>query len=450
MEVGFKTIIIYLCIIINSIYCNLFDTARKVDVKADIETLQFVHAIWRHGDRTPVVLIPTDTGNDEASWGIGLGELTKKGMLQQYNLGQWIQRRYNGYLHDEYSPFEVYVRSSDYNRTLMSAQANMAGLYKPNNQSQFLPGLQWNPIPVHTMPKEDDKELYDEIYCPTIKSESEAIYHKNDNITKLEEENKDFLTFLGNVTNLSKGPLPLKDVWLVFDPLNAELHHEEEHTLPSWANESVVEKVTTLYDIASKYIYSTDTMIRLKAGPLFRDIMKRLKRKINNQLDSREKLYVYSAHDTSVSAILASLGITPDVFPQYATMVLIELHKVNNDSIVKVFYKNITDVEDVFEYDIEGCPSPCSYDKLIESRGKYIPKKWKEECGIIKWYQWDPATYFALLAMVGFCALFFASLIGIEFLLRWLKRKNESVSQEEYHADNDDSQPLINSGNEDV
>uniref|UniRef100_A0A0N5CE58 Acid phosphatase 5 n=1 Tax=Strongyloides papillosus TaxID=174720 RepID=A0A0N5CE58_STREA len=445
MKIGIDIILFVIVISIDSIFGNLFSTGRKVDIHADIDTLQFIHAIWRHGDRTPAVLIPTDINNTESTWEIGLGELTKKGMKQQYKLGQWIRKRYDGFLSSEYTPFEIYVRSSDYNRTLMSAQANMAGLYKPSNDSQFMSGLPWNPIPIHTVSKADDIQLYDDVYCPAVKSETDNVYKNSPELKKIENENKEFLNFLGNVTGLSNGPLPIKNIWLVFDPLNAENHHKDQHTLPSWVNETVMHKIIQLYDISSKYIYHTDILKRLKAGPLFREIMKRLNKKINGQLDRREKLYVYSAHDTSVSAILSSFGITPDIFPLYASLVLVELHKINNENIIKIFYKNVTDHDDVYEYDIEGCPSPCSYDNLLQAKKQYIPKKWKEECGIIKWYQWDPATYFALLAMVGFCALFFASLIGIEYLLRWLKRKNQHTVDEEYHAENEDSQPLINS-----
>ena len=37
---------------------------RAVDPRAEINSLMFVHAVWRHGDRTPSVLIPTDTHNN--------------------------------------------------------------------------------------------------------------------------------------------------------------------------------------------------------------------------------------------------------------------------------------------------------------------------------------------------------------------------------------------------
>lgn len=64
--------------------------------------------VWRHGDRTPSSVLPNDPNNDINSWVIGLGELTKVGAQQEFNLGKLIRKRYNTFISDEYSPFEVY------------------------------------------------------------------------------------------------------------------------------------------------------------------------------------------------------------------------------------------------------------------------------------------------------------------------------------------------------
>lgn len=73
-----------------------------------------IFQLWRHGDRNPVHLIPSDTRNNESSWVEGLGELTKvhlfwvsiiffnafiifspqQGITGQYNLGKLLRTRY--------------------------------------------------------------------------------------------------------------------------------------------------------------------------------------------------------------------------------------------------------------------------------------------------------------------------------------------------------------------
>jgi len=71
--------------------------------------------------------------------------------MQQYKLGQYIRERYEGFLNSTYSPYETYVQSSGVDRAMMSAEANLAGLYPPRDErSQWNPDLNWQPIPVHS------------------------------------------------------------------------------------------------------------------------------------------------------------------------------------------------------------------------------------------------------------------------------------------------------------
>jgi len=51
---------------------------------------------------------------------------------------------------------QVYVRSTDYNRTLMSAYCNLAGLFPPQGSQVWNEKISWQPIPVHTVTKDSD------------------------------------------------------------------------------------------------------------------------------------------------------------------------------------------------------------------------------------------------------------------------------------------------------
>lgn len=55
------------------------------------------------------------------------------------------------------SSLQVYVRSTDFDRTLMSAEANLAGLFPPEGMQRFNPNISWQPIPVHTVPVAEDR-----------------------------------------------------------------------------------------------------------------------------------------------------------------------------------------------------------------------------------------------------------------------------------------------------
>ena len=83
------------------------------------------------------------------------GELTSKGIKLEYDLGVALRKHYE-FLNTTYSSTRVRVLSTDVDRTLMSAQAVMAGLFKPSTDQKWNSALNWYPIPVHSEPKEMD------------------------------------------------------------------------------------------------------------------------------------------------------------------------------------------------------------------------------------------------------------------------------------------------------
>uniref|UniRef100_A0A8B9P734 acid phosphatase n=1 Tax=Apteryx owenii TaxID=8824 RepID=A0A8B9P734_APTOW len=115
--------------------------------------------IFRHGDRTPVVNFPTDL-HKESEWPQGFGQLTKTGMQQLYELGQYIRQRYSNFLNSTYHRQEFYIQSTDYDRTIMSAQSCLSGLFPPTSSQTWNPELPWQPIPVHIVPKSSDRGIH--------------------------------------------------------------------------------------------------------------------------------------------------------------------------------------------------------------------------------------------------------------------------------------------------
>lgn len=62
-------------------------------------------------------------------------------------------------LPEAYSPQDIYVRSTDVDRTLMSAASNLAGLYPPEGDQKWNRNIDWQPIPIHTVPEKMDEVL---------------------------------------------------------------------------------------------------------------------------------------------------------------------------------------------------------------------------------------------------------------------------------------------------
>lgn len=78
-------------------------------------------------------------------------------MDQQYELGKWLRIRYSDFLSVKYSPHDVYVRSTDVDRTIISALSNLSGMYppipRPGNQTDYRNQI----VPVHTVDIHHDK-----------------------------------------------------------------------------------------------------------------------------------------------------------------------------------------------------------------------------------------------------------------------------------------------------
>lgn len=82
------------------------------------------------------------------------------GKIQLYELGKKYRSYYANFIPEEYYDKDVYVRSSDKSRCMMSAYTFLAGLYPPTERQMWHPDIPWQPIPVHSLPRELDNVSY--------------------------------------------------------------------------------------------------------------------------------------------------------------------------------------------------------------------------------------------------------------------------------------------------
>ncbi len=128
------------------------------------EKLIFALDIIRHGDRAPLTSLP----KAPHKWPGHPGELTAIGMQQEYQLGIKMRKRYieNSHLLPiHYQNNTVYVHSTDYDRTLKSAQSLLLGLYPLGTGPQISPGhfalpSGFQPIPIHSEPADQEEWLF--------------------------------------------------------------------------------------------------------------------------------------------------------------------------------------------------------------------------------------------------------------------------------------------------
>ncbi|CAH1970646.1 unnamed protein product [Acanthoscelides obtectus] len=112
------------------------------------------------------------------------------GIQEQYDLGKWVRERYHDFLPKEYSSKQVYVRSTDHERTLTSAEAHLAGLFPPQGREIWNKSLLWRPIPVHTTWKDNDDVLAMDTDCPKYDRLYKDLMN-SDYFMKIDEDNKE-------------------------------------------------------------------------------------------------------------------------------------------------------------------------------------------------------------------------------------------------------------------
>lgn len=103
-------------------------------------------------------------------------------------MGKYFRRRYNQLLDAKYTPEKVYVQSTDVDRTLMSAQANLAGLFEPIKEEKWHKSIMWQPIPVHTVPKKMDYVLKGGKKCRKYKAAFKKYIKESDEIQRIYRE----------------------------------------------------------------------------------------------------------------------------------------------------------------------------------------------------------------------------------------------------------------------
>jgi acid phosphatase len=69
---------------------------------------------------------------------------------------------------------------------------------------------------------------------------------------------------------------------------------------------------------------------KLGAGPILSDMLRRFELAVEGGSASKEKLAIYSAHDTSLGSLLASLDCFDNRWPKFTSFVMIELLQREN------------------------------------------------------------------------------------------------------------------------
>ena len=349
MHININIIILFLILLIQIISKNLRTSYENKEDK-----LIFVWKHFRHGARGPYIAVNLKNNLDfiGESWKT-VGELTPLGLRMHYLLGYSTKNEYKNFLSEKYNPNELYITSTNVNRTLLSVYAFLKGFYD-NNTSVYLTEKQiekgiilnsnysskikekikemgkksieggFSEIPVHIFDKNKlEFGLYEESSCPGIKKykkenqESEKVKkvyedikkHTNDTFGEyvlkfMNTTNKNYLWNKSNIYYLS-------DTFFsdYFNGREMKYINDTGIDMESFYQNSFNVTFIDTYHYTFGFP-STDT-VYISVSPMLRNILHYMDLRV--QLDKQNKpdeiiaesprFVIFSGHDTSLAPI---------------------------------------------------------------------------------------------------------------------------------------------------
>lgn len=303
------------------------------------EKLIFAIDIIRHGDRAPVVDVP----NASYHWKKEeLGQLTARGMQQEYLLGANQRKMYIDTYHllpPNYSAGTLYVRATDLDRTLMSAQSFLLGLYPlgtgpmlPDSKQPALPSA-FQPIPIHTIAQDRDNLLVVPINSPKFqKCLKQYIYSTPEWKHKIVELKPKFAAW-SKATGISiTDPFQLISIG---DTLNVDqLYHVP---LPAGLTSEDAKQIIDTRHWGFVTIFKSREIGRKVGNNLLKVIANYFQQA--SQGKTQLKYVLFSGHDLTQLALLSAMSVPLNEAPPYASDLNFSLFDEGNQQYyVKIRY----------------------------------------------------------------------------------------------------------------
>ena len=361
------------------------------------EQLLFVWEHFRHGARNPYTQVNKTTWIDfiGVQWQ-NEGELTALGLRAHYLLGTATKKRYEKFLSKSFDINEIFIISTDVNRTITSAMANLQGIY----QNHTTPNLTMNQIekakinylnesyktkiyekveelkesyikdgisimPIHIFSKIGLQFLLNSAsYCSGASKYQEEAKNQEE-VKKIVNEflnytNETFGKYIFKFMNISPETTPnylyignnlnyICDTYIADYIAGRDMPHINNTgiNMDNFYLHCLNYSIIDLYYIS--YGLPPNKLVYLAASPVFRTIFNYMDRRIElfkenkvNKIDpSSPKFVIYSGHDSSISTIDVFLKAVFDIEyenTEYTTSQIFELWHNKSGYFVKYLY----------------------------------------------------------------------------------------------------------------
>ncbi|XP_070210302.1 lysosomal acid phosphatase-like isoform X2 [Littorina saxatilis] len=317
-------------------------SAFKRDKPSNLVLLQM---LFRHGDRSPMHFFPWD--KHQSFWPQGPAQLTQIGMQQAYHYGKELRQKYNNFLSKDYNRSEVEVQSTDKDRTLMTAQCLLAGLFPANFTWPLSP---WQPIPVHTQ-LNSQNHLFAHAPCPELDLLNKQ-YESSEPSMKFTSK---YQPVYNKMSNLTHTEVNRDNAGQIADMLFCESQHNLSR--PQWMTDDMFHQLMSLRDEKYTLHFKAAGTPRLSGGPMLAEMIKNMEERAKDPA-STKKVFLFSAHDSNIAMLGRALGIFNNLQPPYVTSITLELHQQEGNFFVTTLFNNHT-TGAPFKENITGCATAC-------------------------------------------------------------------------------------------
>jgi len=337
------------------------------------EEIVFVFEHFRHGARSSVFVNKQYTDVYDIKW-IGDGELTSVGMRMLYLIGVHIRTKYSNLINKNTSSKELLVFSTDLNRTILSAESQLLGMFPPEKGKAIPKDEMHKAYPPNKISKEVQDEidklgnisipskiraipinffhkekkpylLTEEEDCPRTKYIKEKNYKKKDVqnfIKEFRDKYSDKLMEYINITDKSIFEnyyflLEITDHFIsnyIHKRKNLKFFEDEGINLKEYYEQCIKFKNISMYEIET-----TKEVGIMAASPIFKDLLHYMDNIINININKDKenfknkktpKFIMYSGHDYIIAAVQLYLNAAfnvPCFYPGFAANQFFELHK---------------------------------------------------------------------------------------------------------------------------
>ena len=377
----------------NIIYIIIILVFGLINYSKEEDKLRWAFEIFRHGARTPYSGMNKSFHDCFGHQWIGLKELTGVGLRQHFLVGYRNQIKYikeNKLINPIYDPREVYLISTDSNRTIMSANAQVQGLYTPGTGKKLTKEKSEKAIPpVEPGIIDDAKKALDEDGYATlpnditimpvhsffndehfIQLQDKKVCPKSINYYIKNQERKEVVDFLNQMSEKygeklmevmpnEKDRNILKNytkAYYIFDTIITEYtegidRFEEVCNTLNVTKEVLLEDAFKFFDLdlIGKGIDNDTELCLHSMSPIFDRLIKWMDAKIEKDIEGQEdytqydipKFVMFSAHDSTCGAFMGYMRAvfgTEIRYPYFATNINLELTRKGDEKKKENYY----------------------------------------------------------------------------------------------------------------